>query len=105
MYTCRLKRNQVVSREVLTKRHNVLGTTGYTKVESRVGSKVTSQMLMDSRVCLDCIEQEWEILYRQRATYTMRHISIEHHRTRENKCGKQEYVTDVIELVRRRDCP
>ena len=33
MYTCRLKRNQDVSREVLTKRHNVLDLTRETKVE------------------------------------------------------------------------
>ena len=50
---------------------------------------------------LDCTEQEWGIQYRQHTTYTMRHVSVEHHRTRENNVSNQEQVTDMIELVRR----
>ena len=37
----------------------------------------------------------------RQTTYTMRHISVELHRTREKDKSNQEYVTDAIESVRR----
>ena len=49
-YTCMLRRNQVISREVLTKRHNVLDSMGKTKVECQMFRRVTSWMLMDSSI-------------------------------------------------------
>ena len=47
---CRSKRNQVVSREVLTKRHYILEITRDTKVEGLRDAKVLSQMLKDLRI-------------------------------------------------------
>ena len=55
-----------------------------------------------SKYMLDCIEQEWRVLYRWQTIYTMRHVSI--CRTRENNVSKQEHVTDTRESVRRQGC-
>ena len=51
------------------------------KVERDEGLKLNAQGLKNT---LNCVEQEWRLLYRQRTTYTMRRVSVEHHRTREN---------------------
>ena len=40
----------MISKEVLTKRRNVFEKTRDAKVTSRMGSKVSSRMLKDSRV-------------------------------------------------------
>ena len=50
---------------------------------------------------LNCIEQEWRLLYRQLATYTMERVSIELHRTRENLMSNEEHVSDTRESDRR----
>ena len=91
----------MVSREVLTKRHNVLDSMK--RLRSSVeGHKPDAYGLKNT---LDCIEQEWGIQSMRQTTYTMRRISIELHRTREKDVSNQEHVTDVIESVRRRSCP
>ena len=59
----RSKQNQVISREVLTKRRYVLKTTrdSKVKVEWCEGLKPNAQGLKST---LDCAEQEWRLLYK-----------------------------------------
>ena len=41
----------------------------------------------------------------QRATYTMVHVSVELHGTREKTMSNMEHVSDMRELDRTRGCP
>ena len=50
---------------------------------------------------LNCVEQEWRLLYMQLATYTMGRVSMELHGTRENPMSNREHVSDMRESDRR----
>ena len=68
------------------------------KVQRCEGLKPIAQGLKNT---LNCVEQEWRLLYRQLATYTMERVSIELHRTRENLMSNEEHVSDTRESDRR----
>ena len=86
------------------KRHFVLETTEILRLNRQryEDLKLNAQGLKNT---LDCVEQEWRLLYRQLATYTMEHVSIELHRTRENLMSNEEHVSNMRESDRRRGCP
>ena len=78
--------------------------------------KSTRERLRSSRECfeghklnayglkymLDCIDQEWRLLYMQQSTYSKGRVSVEGYITGRNMMSKKEHVSNTIETDRRR---